>query len=120
MPLARREGLLKALSAKSDDGKTRGRIGVDFGSVGLCHVAAGFTDAMLETAKGFAIWDLSPGHYVLYAAGGAVIDLNGMPISLDYGLNSLTDIRSAMDKRRKLIAAADPSLAQEILSVLKT
>jgi myo-inositol-1(or 4)-monophosphatase len=117
-PLARQEKFLEALDATSEDGKAKGRIGVDFGSVGLCHVAAGFSDAMLEMAKGFAIWDLSPGHYVLHAAGGTVIDLSGTPIPLDYGLGSLTDIRSAMDKRQKFIAAGDPSLAREILSTL--
>ncbi len=116
--LARQEKFLEALSVTSEDGKAKGRIGVDFGSVGLCHVAAGFSDAMLEIAKGFAIWDLSPGHYVLHAAGGIVIDLSGTPIPLDYGLGSLADIRGAMDERQKFIAAADPSLAREILSAL--
>jgi myo-inositol-1(or 4)-monophosphatase len=116
--LARQERLLSALGTVSDDGTARGRIGVDFGSIGLCHVAAGFTDAMLESAKGFAIWDLSPGHYVLQAAGGTVIDLNGMPISLNYGLDSLAEIRRAMDSRQKFIAAADLSLAQDILGRL--
>lgn len=119
LPLARQERFLEALSAASEDGKAKGRIGVDFGSVGLCHVAAGFSDAMLETAKGFAIWDLSPGHYILHAAGGTVIDLYGTPIPLDYGLGSLADIRAAMDKRQKFIAAADPPLAREILRTLR-
>jgi len=119
MPLAHQEGLIEALSTASDDGRSRGRIGVDFGSVGLCHVAAGFSDAMLETAKGFAIWDLSPGHYVLHAAGGTVIDLNGIPIPLDYQLGSLAKIRDAMNQRQKFIAAAGPSLAHEILDVLR-
>src|SRR5437667_442199 len=72
VPLARQGRLIQALGEPGSDGKGRGRIGVDFGSVGLCHVAAGFTDAMVEFAKGFAIWDLAPGHYVLHAAGGVV------------------------------------------------
>lgn len=41
-PLARQERLLQALSESGADGRSRGRIGVDFGSVGLCHVAAGW------------------------------------------------------------------------------
>jgi myo-inositol-1(or 4)-monophosphatase len=56
-----------ALSRPSPDGSKRGRIGVDFGSVSLCHVAAGFTNATVEFAKGFAIWDLAPGHYITTA-----------------------------------------------------
>jgi myo-inositol-1(or 4)-monophosphatase len=119
LPLARQRDLMVALGAAPDGGKATGRIGVDFGSVGLCHVAAGFSDAMIEFAKGFAIWDLSPGHYVLHAAGGTVVDLDGRPVPLDYQLGSLADIGSAMDRRQKFIAAADPDLAYEILGTLR-
>jgi myo-inositol-1(or 4)-monophosphatase len=56
-----------------------GRIGVDFGSISLCHVAAGFTDATIEFAKGFAIWDLAPGHYILPAAGSTILAFVGEP-----------------------------------------
>jgi myo-inositol-1(or 4)-monophosphatase len=118
MPLARQQGFLEALSVPSGDGKARGRVGVDFGSVGLCHVAAGFSDAMIEFAKGFAIWDLSPGHYILSAAGGVVTDLLGTPIPLDYRLGTLADIGAAMGRRQKFVAAADSDLANEILGTL--
>lgn len=114
-PLARKVRLLDALGSPSADGKSRGRIGVDFGSVGLCHVAAGFTDALMEFAKGFAIWDLSPGHYILHAAGGHVIDLDGSPIPLDYQLDTLANVSKAMNRRQKFIAAATPQLASKIL-----
>lgn len=116
--LARQERLIAALSETAPDGKSRGRIGVDFGSVSLCHVAAGFTDAVIEFAKGFAIWDLSPGHYFLHAAGGAVVDLQGEPISLDYGLDSLDDIARAMDIRQRFVAARSTDLAREIVRTL--
>ena len=119
LPLARQHDLMAALGAASDAGPAQGRIGVDFGSVGLCHVAAGFSDAMIEFAKGFAIWDLSPGHYVLHAAGGVVIDLDGNPVSLDYGLGSLADIGRAMSTRQKFIAAGDLDLAYQILRTLE-
>lgn len=119
LPLARQARLFQALGEQGADGKSRGRIGVDFGSVGLCHVAAGLTDAMVEFAKGFAIWDLSPGHYVLHAAGGTVLDLQGSPIPLDYGLDSLDEIASAMNGRRKFIAAGSAKLAREILTELE-
>ncbi|WP_067854028.1 inositol monophosphatase family protein [Nocardia shimofusensis] len=118
-PLARQQQLLTALSAESEDGKARGRIGVDFGSIGLCHVAAGFTDAMVEFAKGFAIWDLSPGHYILHAAGGVVTDLHGEPIPLDYNLDTMTEINQAMNKRKKFIAAGNIDLAEEIRAQLQ-
>ncbi|MBP2471509.1 myo-inositol-1(or 4)-monophosphatase [Crossiella equi] len=118
-PLAQQGSFLEALSAPSgDDGKRRGRIGVDFGSVSLCHVAAGLTDASVEFAKGFAIWDLLPGHYVLHAAGGTLIDLQGKPIALDYNLGSLESIAAAMNPRQKFIAAGNPRLADEILRSL--
>lgn len=113
-PLATQQRFFDALSAASDDGKRRGRIGVDFGSVSLCHVAAGFTDATVEFAKGFAVWDLSPGHYILHAAGGVAIDLDGNPIPLDCGLNSAPEINKMMGTRRKFIAAGNRALADEI------
>jgi myo-inositol-1(or 4)-monophosphatase len=116
MPLARQTRLLEALSGP--DGKGRGRIGVDFGSVSLCHVATGVTDATVEFAKGFAIWDLAPGHYILRSAGGAVIDLDGNPLPLDQHWTSMADIASAMDRRQKFIAASTPELAHSILAVL--
>jgi myo-inositol-1(or 4)-monophosphatase len=119
VPLAEQRPFLEALSQPAPAGKPLGRIGVDFGSVGLCHVAAGFTDAMVEFAKGFAVWDLSPGHYILHAAGGAVVDLQGEPISLDCGFQSLDDIAAAMSGRRKFVAAGTRELAQEIVTALK-
>jgi myo-inositol-1(or 4)-monophosphatase len=118
MPLARQERLIQALGEPDAHGKSRGRVGVDFGSVGLCHVAAGFTDAMVEFAKGFAIWDLSPGHYILHSAGGVVLDLQGIPISLDYRLDSLGNIADAMNGRQKFVAAGSAKLAQMILKAL--
>ena len=114
LPLARQERSFDALSAPGEDGRATGRIGVDFGSISLCHVAAGFTDATMEIAKGFAVWDLSPGHYVLYAAGGVTIDLDGNAMTLDYGLSTLPEIKRTMGARRKFIAAGNDALAQEI------
>ena len=118
LPLARQDRLMRALDTSAPDGKSRGRIGVDFGSVSLCHVAAGFTEATIEFAKGFAIWDLAPGHYILQAAGGTVLDLTGQPICLDYGLDSLADIAKAMDRRQTFIAAGTAELARELLEAL--
>jgi myo-inositol-1(or 4)-monophosphatase len=119
-PLAAQSDFLHVLGAPSHDGKRRGRIGVDFGSMSLCHVAAGFTDATLEFAKGFAIWDLAPGHYILHAAGGAVLSLDGEPLPLDHDLTTLADIAHAMAPRQKFIAAGSPRLARQILHTLHT
>ncbi|MBN6052424.1 hypothetical protein JYK22_10820 [Nonomuraea sp. RK-328] len=118
VPLARQDGLINALSRPAADGATRGRIGVDFGSIGLCHIAAGFSDAMIEFAKGFATWDLAPGHYILHAAGGVVLGLEGHPIELDYGFDTVTGITKAMDDRYKFVAASSLPLAQEVLSAM--
>jgi myo-inositol-1(or 4)-monophosphatase len=118
MPLARKTHFIDRLGASSNGENKKGRIGVDFGSVSLCHVAAGLTDATIEFAKGFAIWDLSPGHYVLHAAGGTVIDLAGQSLSLDYKLDSLENIAAAMNPRQKFIAAGNAGLADEILKML--
>jgi myo-inositol-1(or 4)-monophosphatase len=114
--LAHQHRLIGALAEPSDDGKARGRIGVDFGSISLCHIAAGMTDA--ELAKGFAVWDLALGHYILHAAGGTVIDLSGRPVALDAGFTTLADIGKAMKQRQKFIAAPDAVLAAEILAAL--
>src|SRR5436189_1148323 len=118
VPLGQQQELIRALDEPGPDGKRRGRIGLDFGSVGLCHVAAGFTEAVIEFAKGFAIWDLAPGHYILEAAGGTVVDLNGEPISLNYRLDSPADIGKAMERRQKFVAAGSEELALEIARTL--
>jgi myo-inositol-1(or 4)-monophosphatase len=118
--LAQQHQLLDALSKPSEDGRATGRIGVDFGSVGLCHVAAGMTDAMIEFAKGFAIWDLLPGQYILTAAGGTVFDLEGNELHLDRSLNSLADITNAMNQRQRFVAARSRTLARQLLCELQS
>ncbi|MGW4410905.1 inositol monophosphatase family protein [Nonomuraea sp. NPDC004702] len=115
-PLGRQTRLLDALNQPSTDGALRGRVGVDFGSASLCHVAAGFTDATIEFAKGFSVWDLAPGHYILKAAGGAVLDLEGDPLPLDYQFGSMADINRAMDRRQKFVAASSLTLAHDIIA----
>jgi myo-inositol-1(or 4)-monophosphatase len=118
VPLAGKTRLVDALSRPGPDGRAHGRIGLDFGSVSLCHVAAGLTDATIEFAKGFAIWDLAPGRYILHSAGGTVIDLSGQPIPLDADFGSLVDIAKAMEPRQRFIAAADEILAADLLALL--
>lgn len=109
---------MAALGAEGADGKRKGRIGQGHGSVCLAHVAAGFTDATIEIQKGFAAWDFLPGHFILHAAGGVAIDLDGESIGLDYGFNSLPEISKAMDVKRMFIAAGTRALADEIRATL--
>jgi myo-inositol-1(or 4)-monophosphatase len=119
VPLSQQTELIRALDQPGEDGKSRGRIGVDFGSVSLCHVAAGFTEAVIEFAKGFAIWDLAPGHYILESAEGTVLDLDGSFVPLDYDLHSREDIAKAMNPRQKFVAAGSIELAREIVRALR-
>jgi myo-inositol-1(or 4)-monophosphatase len=75
---------------------------------------------MIEFAKGFAIWDLMPGHYVLTAAGGLVVDLAGVPLTFANKLDSLDGIAKSMNGRQRFIAARTPELAAELASLLDT
>lgn len=117
--LAQQTPLFDELETPTEDGAKLGRIGVDFGSISLCHVATGFTDATIEVLKGFAVWDLAPGHYILQAAGGSVIALDGKALPLDYGFGTLADIRHAMDRRQTFVAASSKSLAEAIVKKVR-
>lgn len=119
VPLTHQQRLIHALSHTPDGIRSRGRIGLDFGSIGLCHVAAGFTDAMIEFAKGFAIWDLMPGHYILTAAGGTVTQLDGKPLPIPT-LDTIEGITASMRRRQRFIAARTTDLAAELASVLES
>lgn len=116
--IAREKLLLDTLNERDVDGERRGRIGLDFGSIGLCHVAAGFTDAMIEIAKGFKLWDLYPGQYILEAAGGIVASPEGERLPLTMPLYTLDDVNLAMDQRQKFIAAGNERLIKEIVNRL--
>jgi myo-inositol-1(or 4)-monophosphatase len=106
--------LLNALAKPNDRMEEKGRIGLDFGSVGLCHVAAGFSDAMVETAKGFLLWDLLPGQYILKSSGGYISDLSGIELPLNLQFDSLSDIITTMEKRQKFIATGNLNLLHGI------
>lgn len=130
-PLAHQARLLGALSTGFDDlsasaaprGPTgdRSRIGVDFGAIGLCHIASGATDAFIEFAKGFALWDLLPGKLILEAAGGVVCDLDGSP--LPWPADAFTDLYAmseALTTRQAFIAASTRDLAQALAEAIQS
>ena len=132
VPLVGQQRLIDALThglshrpgeANSSAGPTgdRSRIGVDFGSIGLCHVATGATDAFIEFAKGFALWDLLPGQFILESAGGIVCSLDGQP--LPWPTDAFTDIdslRDALMTRQTFVAANSTALAQALAGLIAT
>jgi len=77
------------------------------------------TEAAIEFAKGFAVWDLAPGHYILHASGGTVLGLDGKPVPLDYHFDSFAEVATAMDRRQRFVAAGNTNLAQEIVESLR-
>jgi myo-inositol-1(or 4)-monophosphatase len=125
VPLANQTKLLDLLTHGTpdhhSDGPTgdRNRIGVNFGSVGLCHVATGATDAFVEFAKGFALWDLLPGQFILESAGGDVYDLNGQPLPWPTGaFTDLDTMQTAMNSRQTFIATGTPAVATTIATTI--
>ena len=112
---AEEKTIFRALSHKDASGRGRGRIGVDFGSIGLCHVGAGLTDAMIEVAKGFALWDLMPGQYILEAAGGVVASLDGTRLPLSLNIREIEDVQVIMQRRQKFIAAGNEAMLDAIV-----
>lgn len=115
---ARMSEFLAALAQPDEDGERRGRIGVDYGSIGLCHVAAGFTDSFIEIAKGFSLWDLYPGQYILEATSGSVMALDGSLLSIELTMRGLEDVKAVMTGRKKFIVG-EPSLGRKIAGLLK-
>ncbi|MFF5204408.1 inositol monophosphatase family protein [Streptosporangium sp. NPDC000396] len=106
---------LERIFGEQRRGKGAGRL---YTHVLVCSRSLTRPIAAIEFAKGFAIWDLAPGHYILNAAGGVVLDLQGRPISLDYGFGTVADIRKAMKQPQEFVAASSLSLAQDVLAAM--
>jgi myo-inositol-1(or 4)-monophosphatase len=105
----------------TDSGPTgdHSRIGVDFGSIGFCHVATGATDVFLDVVKGFALWDLLPGRLILEAAGGVITDLTGTPLPWpNTAFTDLDAMSDAMNTRQRFIAAANHDVARTVADTL--
>jgi myo-inositol-1(or 4)-monophosphatase len=116
--LAREKIFFDALSKKDEEGCQLGRIGLSFGSIGMCQIAAGITDAFIEISKGFRMWDLLPGLFILKRAGGFVLNLDGSDINPQLRFKSLDEFIELMKTRTKFIASGTIELARDILSSL--
>ena len=96
-----------------------GRVDNVGGAASLCKVAAGYFDAAVETAKGFQVYDLFPGAFILMKAGGICIRPDtGQPVSLSLAIHNREHISSQLKTRQPFVAAANSSLAFEILAAL--
>jgi len=99
-----------------------GRVNLAWGSNTIIQVAAGYADVAIEFAKGFATYDILPGLYIAQKAGLTVIDLDGNPIASKLDLNEIfTTFRRNPQKPKRMpfIAAKEPSLAEQVLKLLK-
>eukprot|EP01059_Diplonema_ambulator_P033950 TRINITY_DN7382_c0_g1_i1.p1 TRINITY_DN7382_c0_g1~~TRINITY_DN7382_c0_g1_i1.p1 ORF type:complete len:289 (+),score=46.93 TRINITY_DN7382_c0_g1_i1:66-932(+) len=75
-----------------------------YGSCGLdlCSIAKGRLDAYFEA--GIWAWDVCAGSIILLEAGGVLLDITGGPFDME---------------NRRMLAAATPELAEELLRYLK-
>lgn len=98
---------------------TDGRIDNVGGAAALCKIAAGYFDAAIETAKGFQVYDLFPGAYILSKAGGLCVSPeNGSEVSLQLTINHREEIQDELKRRQRFIAAANQQLALQIVTSL--
>lgn len=117
--LSMERALLNAISEKDEKGWRLGRIGLSFGSIGMCQVAAGVTDAFVEVAKGFQLWDLLPGLFILRQAGGVILDPEGSDVYSQLEFRSMDQISALMQTRKKFVASGTGELARQILASLR-
>lgn len=96
-----------------------GRVQCLGGAASLCRVAAGYLDAAVEFTKGFQTYDLFPGAYILRMAQGICAQPENA-LGFDLSLDFLTQeqIKSAVQKRHKFIAAPNLYLYHDIAMCL--
>jgi myo-inositol-1(or 4)-monophosphatase len=115
LAVAKQEKLLHAI----EDGD--GRINLSWGSNMIIQVAAGYADAAVEFAKGFATYDILPGLFLGELAGLTIVDLAGKPLTTRLDIPAIFGAYRTNPKkaaRTEFIAAKVPSLAQEIVGLL--
>ena len=115
LAVARQEKLLHAI--ENGDG----RINLSWGSNMIIQVAAGYADAAVEFAKGFATYDILPGLFLGELAGLTLTDLAGKPLTTQLDIPAIFGAYRADPKkpsRTRFVAAKEPSLAREIVGLL--
>lgn len=99
------------------------RINLSWGSNTLIQVAAGYADAAIEFARGFATYDVLPGLLLCRAAGVCLLDLKGQEIDVDAAINVESIFKQYRNdpkspQRLPFVAAATHSLAQHLVGLL--
>jgi myo-inositol-1(or 4)-monophosphatase len=102
--------------------ETDGRINLSWGSNMIIQVAAGYADAAVEFAKGFATYDLLPGLFIGLRAGLTILDpRTGQPLACRLDIDDLfaTYRRDPGNPRRTpFVAAPTEVLARQIVALL--
>jgi len=114
--VAAQEALLDALE------KVDGRINLAWGSNMIVQVAAGYADAAVEFAKGFATYDVLPGLFIGERAGLIILDLEGNRVTSRIDIPEVFAAYrrdSKKPKRIPFVAAKEESLAREIVGLLQ-
>jgi myo-inositol-1(or 4)-monophosphatase len=114
--VAAQDALMDALE------KVDGRINLAYGSNMIVQVAAGYADAAVEFAKGFAAYDVLPGLFIGERAGLTILDLEGnrMTSRIDVdGVFAAYRKDSKNPKRIPFVAAKEEGLAREIVGLLR-
>lgn len=75
-------------------------------ALGLCEIAAGSLDGLVDAGGFHAPWDYLAGYLACIEAGAVVNDLHGRDLVID-----------AVDARRQLVAAGTPALAATLATV---
>jgi fructose-1,6-bisphosphatase/inositol monophosphatase family enzyme len=115
LSVAKQERLLKAIE------KGDGRINLSWGSNMIIQVAAGYADVAVEFTKGFATYDVLPGLYLGEQAGLTILDLHGNPLTTRLDIDGIFSTYRHDPKnpaRTAFVAAKDPDLAREVVSLL--
>ncbi len=99
-----------------------GRINLSWGSNMIIQVAAGYADAAVEFAKGFATYDVLPGLFIGLQAGLTILDpQTGRPLACRLDLDDLfaTYRRDPRNPQRTpFVAAGTEALARQIVALL--
>jgi myo-inositol-1(or 4)-monophosphatase len=101
--------------------ETKGRINLSWGSNMIVQVAAGYADAAVEFAKGFATYDVLPGLFIGERAGLTILDLDGNRITSNIDVCEIFSAHRKdpkKPKRIRFVAAKEESLAREIVDLI--